>query len=179
MAENGPFGIPFLTPKIPEKVYVGPLFASFPRKWEWDINCLLGAQNRVFWVGAKKLMLKKFMCFFGPLILEPIFRISRNPTFDRLLEAAFLLRVRSFLLIAEFFAYSCVWELFCLQFASTVSKKAPAVSKKTSPMLFWFLKRVQRKGPKGGAWGPQTIELPYFVGSSPRCLPPAFHNIAI
>ena len=30
----------------------------------------LGGQNGVFWVGAKKFMLKKFMCFFGPLDLE-------------------------------------------------------------------------------------------------------------
>ena len=27
----------------------------------------LGAPNRAFWVGAKKFMLKKFLCFFGPL----------------------------------------------------------------------------------------------------------------
>ena len=33
------------------------------------INFFLGAQNGVFWVGAKKFMLKKFMCFFGPLSL--------------------------------------------------------------------------------------------------------------
>ena len=31
------------------------------------INFFLGVQNGVFWVGAKKFMLKKFMCFFGPL----------------------------------------------------------------------------------------------------------------
>ena len=30
MTENGQFGAPFLTPKIPEKVYVGPLLRSFP-----------------------------------------------------------------------------------------------------------------------------------------------------
>ena len=33
-------------------------------------------------------------------------------------DAAFLLTVGSFLLTAERFAYSCVWELFCLQFLS-------------------------------------------------------------
>ena len=32
-----------------------------------------------------------------------------------LLDVAFLLTVGSFLLTAEFFAYNCVWELFCLQ----------------------------------------------------------------
>ena len=34
------------------------------------IHFCLGAQNGVFWVGAKKFMLKKFMCFFGPLKLK-------------------------------------------------------------------------------------------------------------
>ena len=34
------------------------------------INFFLGAQNGVFWVGAKKFMFKKFMCFFGPLIRQ-------------------------------------------------------------------------------------------------------------
>ena len=33
------------------------------------INFFLGTQNGVFWVGAKKFMLKKFMCFFRPLIV--------------------------------------------------------------------------------------------------------------
>ena len=31
------------------------------------INFFLGAQDGVFWVEATKFMLKKFMCFFGPL----------------------------------------------------------------------------------------------------------------
>ena len=42
----------------PEKVYV----CSFPG------NEALGAQNGVFWERAKKFRLKKFMCFFFPLI---------------------------------------------------------------------------------------------------------------
>ena len=51
MAENGPFGTPFLTQKSPRKKFTwGPLFASFPRKKE-AINFFLGAQNGVFWVG--------------------------------------------------------------------------------------------------------------------------------
>ena len=59
MAENGPFGTPFLTPKIPpKKVYVSQEIRH--------INFFLGAQNWGFWVGAKKFMLKKFMCFFRP-----------------------------------------------------------------------------------------------------------------
>ena len=36
----------------------------------------LGALNWVFWVGAKKLMLKKFMCFFGPL--TPQVRLTKG-----------------------------------------------------------------------------------------------------
>ena len=31
VAEKGPFGTPGFDPKIPEKVYVGPFLASFPR----------------------------------------------------------------------------------------------------------------------------------------------------
>ena len=59
-AENGPFGTPFLTPKIPSNKFMWvPLLRPFPGNEA-------GAQNRVFWVGAKKFTLKKFMCFFGP-----------------------------------------------------------------------------------------------------------------
>ena len=32
------------------------------------MNFFQGAQNRVFGVGGKKFMLKKLMCFFGPLV---------------------------------------------------------------------------------------------------------------
>ena len=35
------------------------------------INFFPGAQNGGFWVGAKKFMLKKFMCFFLSLSLTP------------------------------------------------------------------------------------------------------------
>ena len=31
-------------------------------------NFFWGSKRGVFWVGAKKFMLKKFMCFFGPLV---------------------------------------------------------------------------------------------------------------
>ena len=44
MAENVPFGTPFLTPKIPRKnVYVGPFFAFFPRTWG-----VLGGSPKVY-----------------------------------------------------------------------------------------------------------------------------------
>ena len=57
---------PLFDPKNPhQKVYVGPFLASFSR--EWGTYIFLWAQNEVFWVGAKKFMLKKFMCFLGPL----------------------------------------------------------------------------------------------------------------
>ena len=58
---------PLLDPKNPpEKVYVGPFFASFPGN-EAHKLFFWGAQNGGFWVGVKKFMLKKFMRFFGPL----------------------------------------------------------------------------------------------------------------
>ena len=93
-------GTPFLTPKSPEKLYVGPFFASFPRK---HINCFLGVQNGVFWVGAKKCMLKNCMCFFGPLkILEGLtkvfYRMSAGMSGPKLRDAVFLLTLGSFLL---------------------------------------------------------------------------------
>ena len=43
-----------------------PFLQPFPEN-EARFNFFLGVQNGVFWVGAKKFMLKKFMCFFGPL----------------------------------------------------------------------------------------------------------------
>ena len=42
-----------------------PFLRSFPGNEAHKL--LLGCQKGVFWVGAKKVMLKKFMCFFGPL----------------------------------------------------------------------------------------------------------------
>ena len=57
MAENGPFGTPFLTPQNPpKKVYVGPFLRSFQGNEAHKL--FLGAQNGGFWVGAKKFMLK-------------------------------------------------------------------------------------------------------------------------
>ena len=49
--------------KSPRKSLCGSLFAFFPRKWGTS-TFFLGAQKGGFWVGAKKFMLKKFMCFF-------------------------------------------------------------------------------------------------------------------
>ena len=64
MARLGP---PFWPQKIrPEKVYVGPFLASFPRKW--GTSTIFGGQNGMPWVGAKKFVLKKFMCVcFSPI----------------------------------------------------------------------------------------------------------------
>ena len=49
----------------PEKVYVRPFFASFPENEAHKL--FSGGPEWVFWVGAKKLMLKNCMCFFRPL----------------------------------------------------------------------------------------------------------------
>ena len=78
MAENGPFGTPFLTPEIPpQKVYVGPLLRSFPGKEARKI--FSGGPKWGSRAGAKKLMLKKFLCFCGPLLrpvmIKPVGRI--------------------------------------------------------------------------------------------------------
>ena len=54
MAKNVPFGTPFLTPKIPENVYVGPFLCSFPGNEshklfsgvpQWDV---LGGGQKVY-----------------------------------------------------------------------------------------------------------------------------------
>ena len=66
VAQNGLFGAPFRTPKIPEKVYVYvPLLRSFPGNEAHKL--FSGGPKQGFWVAAKKFMLKKFMCFFCPL----------------------------------------------------------------------------------------------------------------
>ena len=63
MARLGP---PFLAQKSPGKSLCGSLFCVLSQEMR-HINFLLGAQNGVFcWVGAKKFMLKKFMCFLCP-----------------------------------------------------------------------------------------------------------------
>ena len=62
MARLGPPGRP---PKSPRKSLCGsPFLRSFPGN-EAHKLFFLGAHYQVFWV-AKKFMLKKFMCFFGP-----------------------------------------------------------------------------------------------------------------
>ena len=64
MAENCPFGIPFLTPKIPlQKFRWVPFLRSFPGNEAHRLS--LGAQNGAVWVGAKNFMLKKFMFATG------------------------------------------------------------------------------------------------------------------
>ena len=68
VAENGPFGTPFLVPQNPpEKSLCGSPFCVLSQEIRL-INFYLGAQDGGFRVGAKKLMSKKFMCFFPFLI---------------------------------------------------------------------------------------------------------------
>ena len=66
LAENGPFGTPFLAPKTPRKSLCGSLFCVLFQEMR-HINSFLGAQIGVFWVGGEKFMLKNVMCFFSPL----------------------------------------------------------------------------------------------------------------
>ena len=67
MAENGPFGTPYLNQKIPPKKFTwAPFFWVLSQKMG-HMNFYLGAQNRVFWVGAKRLMLKNVYVLFPSL----------------------------------------------------------------------------------------------------------------
>ena len=71
MARLGP---PFWPQKSPRKSLCGSLFCILSQEMR-HINFFLWAQNGVFWVGAKKLMLK--MCFFSPLSFpEAIFLLA-------------------------------------------------------------------------------------------------------
>ena len=66
---NGPFGTPFSTPKTsPKKLMWVPFLRSSPGN-EAHKLFLGGSEWGGIWVGAKKLMLEKFMCFFVPLLL--------------------------------------------------------------------------------------------------------------
>ena len=57
MAENGPFGTPFLTPKIPTKKFkLVPFLRSFPGN----------EAHKLFAGGGQKVYVEKFMCFFRP-----------------------------------------------------------------------------------------------------------------
>ena len=76
MARLGP---PFWPEKFPwEKVHVGPFLVFFPRSWAHTI--FLGAKMGCFGWGLKGL-LKKCMCFFGPLTLKADLRkaLSASP----------------------------------------------------------------------------------------------------
>ena len=66
VAENGQFGTPFSTPRIPLKKFMWvPFLRSFPRN---EAHKLFSEGPKLgVWVGANKFMLKKFMCFFRPL----------------------------------------------------------------------------------------------------------------
>ena len=65
MAENVPFGAPFLTPKIPpEKVYVGPFFRSFPGSEAYKLfsgggGCKIGVLG-----GGQKVYVEKVYVLF-------------------------------------------------------------------------------------------------------------------
>ena len=65
MAENGPFGTPFLTPKTPPKKFMWvPFLRPFPGNQAHKL--FSGGPKWAVLGGAKKLMLKKFMCFSVP-----------------------------------------------------------------------------------------------------------------
>ena len=58
---------PVLDPQNPPKKFMFIcLFCVLSQEMR-HINFFLGVQNREFWVGDKKFMLKKFMCFSRPL----------------------------------------------------------------------------------------------------------------
>ena len=61
LAENGPFGTPFVTQKSARKSLCANLFSDLSQETEAH-KLFLGVQKGVFWVGAKK-----FMCLLGPL----------------------------------------------------------------------------------------------------------------
>ena len=57
---------PFLTPTIPPKKFMWvPFLRSFPGNEAHEF--FLGVQKGAFGWGAKKFMLKEFMCLFCPL----------------------------------------------------------------------------------------------------------------
>ena len=66
MARLGPR---FWPQNSPRKSLCGSLFCVLSQKMR-HINFFLGTQIGGFWVGAKKVMLKKFMCFFCPLLIS-------------------------------------------------------------------------------------------------------------
>ena len=73
MARLGPR---FWPQRSPRKSLCGSLFCILSQEMR-HINFLGGGgvQNGGFWVGGKKFMLKKFMCFFRPLIESAILNI--------------------------------------------------------------------------------------------------------
>ena len=59
-------GPPFCPPKSPRKSLCGSPFCVLSQEMR-HINFFLGAQHKGFRAGAKKFMLKKFICLFCPL----------------------------------------------------------------------------------------------------------------
>ena len=82
MAENGLFGAPFLTPRIPPKKLMWvPFLRPFPENEAHHFYFFPGAQNGVFWVGAKKFLLKKLMCEPINPRDPPVLKILRRVNF--------------------------------------------------------------------------------------------------
>ena len=75
MAHIGPFGTPFLTPKLPLKKFLWVLFLrSFPGNEAHKLfSFFLGVQNGVFWVGGQRVYVEKVyvlvLCLKTPLSL--------------------------------------------------------------------------------------------------------------
>ena len=83
------------------------LFVFFPRNEAHKL--FLGCQNGAVWVGGKKFMLKMFMCFFCPLLLQKSFF---NKLFTVLQNSGPVLwRPASFLPVVKnwIYVWNCVW----------------------------------------------------------------------
>ena len=67
----GPFGTPLFDPKIHLKKFMWVHFLRpFPGNEAHKLFC--GGPNLGVLGGGQKFMLKEFMCFFGPLVLETL-----------------------------------------------------------------------------------------------------------
>ena len=66
MAQNGPFGTPFWTPKSPEKVYVyTPLLRSFPGNEAHKLFFSGGPKSGVLGEGQKVYVVKFYVLFLS------------------------------------------------------------------------------------------------------------------
>ena len=64
MAQNGPFGALLSTPNPPEKVYVGPFFAFFPRKCHYEAHNFFWGPIHGVLGGGQNAHVEKLMCSF-------------------------------------------------------------------------------------------------------------------